>query len=98
MKTLESTTREKIAALRSAISTVIKGKDDTIELAIVSLIAEGHLLMEVVPGVGKTTLGQASARSPDGTFHRLQFTSDLLPSDALDLAVSNPRLNEFEFS
>jgi MoxR-like ATPase len=97
MKTAESSTREKIASLRSAISHVIKGKDDTIELAIVSLIAEGHLLIEDVPGVGKTTLGHALARALECNFHRIQFTSDLLPSDVLGVAVFNPKLNEFEF-
>src|SRR5436190_6420089 len=97
MMTTLASTREKIAAISSAISNVIKGKDDTIELAIVSLIAEGHLLIEDVPGVGKTTLGHALARALDCNFHRIQFTSDLLPSDVLGVAVFNPKLNEFEF-
>ena len=97
MMTTLASTREKIAALRSAISHIIKGKDDTIELAIVALIAEGHLLIEDVPGVGKTTLGHALARALDCNFHRIQFTSDLLPSDVLGVAVFNPKLNEFEF-
>jgi MoxR-like ATPase len=97
MMTTETSTREKIAALRSAISHVIKGKDEAVELAIVSLIAEGHLLIEDVPGVGKTTLGHALARALECNFHRIQFTSDLLPSDVLGVAVFNPKLNEFEF-
>lgn len=97
MMTTLTSTRERIAALRSAISAVIKGKDDAIELAIVALIAEGHLLIEDVPGVGKTTLGHALARALDCNFHRIQFTSDLLPSDVLGVAVFNPKLNEFEF-
>src|SRR5436190_16258815 len=97
MMTTLASTREKIAALRSAISHIIKGKDDTIELAIVALIAEGHLLIEDVPGVGKTTLGHALARALDCNFHRIQFTSDLLPSDVLGVSVFNPRRNEFEF-
>jgi MoxR-like ATPase len=97
MMTTETSTRERIAALRSAISHVIKGKDDAVEFAIVSLIAEGHLLIEDVPGVGKTTLGHALARALECNFHRIQFTSDLLPSDVLGVAVFNPKLNQFEF-
>src|SRR5206468_5704627 len=87
----------KIATLRGAIGRVVKGKDETIELAVVALIAEGHLLIEDVPGVGKTTLGHALARALDCNFHRIQFTSDLLPSDVLGVSVFNPRQNEFEF-
>jgi MoxR-like ATPase len=75
----------------------IKGKEETIDLAIVALLAEGHLLIEDVPGVGKTTLGHALARSIDCEFHRIQFTSDLLPSDVLGVSIYSPKLNEFEF-
>jgi MoxR-like ATPase len=97
METLETTTRDKIFALRASIGTIIKGKKETIDLAIVALLAEGHLLIEDVPGVGKTTLGHALARSLDCDFHRIQFTSDLLPSDVLGVSVYSPKLNEFEF-
>jgi MoxR-like ATPase len=97
MKALESSVREKIFALREAIGQTIKGKQNTIDLAIVALLAEGHLLIEDVPGVGKTTLGQALARSLNCEFHRIQFTSDLLPSDVLGVSVYSPKLNEFEF-
>ena len=97
MKALETTARDKILALREAIGATIKGKHETIELAIVALLAEGHLLIEDVPGVGKTTLGHALARSLDCDFHRIQFTSDLLPSDVLGVSVYSPKLNEFEF-
>src|SRR5215831_553677 len=97
MKVAETNSREKVGALHSAIGNVVKGKDETIQLAIVALIAEGHLLIEDVPGVGKTTLGQALARALDCNFHRIQFTSDLLPSDVLGVSVFNPKLNEFEF-
>src|SRR3989441_9212649 len=97
MKTLETTARDKIFALREAIGVSIKGKEDIIELAIVAPLAEGHLLIEDVPGVGKTTLGDALARSLACKFHRIQFTSDLLPSDVLGVSVYNPRMNEFEF-
>jgi MoxR-like ATPase len=89
--------QEKMSALRGAIGRVVKGKDETIELAVVALIAEGHLLIEDVPGVGKTTLGHALARALDCNFHRIQFTSDLLPSDVLGVSVFNPQRNEFEF-
>jgi MoxR-like ATPase len=97
MKELESSAKDKIFALREAIGETIKGKRETIELAIVTLLAEGHLLIEDVPGVGKTTLGHALARSLACDFHRIQFTSDLLPSDVLGVSVYNPKVNEFEF-
>jgi MoxR-like ATPase len=91
------TAAEKIAALRSAVAQAIKGKSATIDLAIMALIAEGHLLIEDVPGVGKTTLGHALAMAVDCRFHRIQFTSDLLPSDVLGVSVFNPKRSEFEF-
>jgi len=97
METLETTAKDKIFTLRESIGTVIKGKRETIDLAIVALLAEGHLLIEDVPGVGKTTLGHALARSLDCMFHRIQFTSDLLPSDVLGVSVYSPKRNEFEF-
>jgi len=97
MKTVASPAREKVSLLRDAIGNTIKGKHKTIELAIVALLAEGHLLIEDVPGVGKTTLGDALARSLACNFHRIQFTSDLLPSDVLGVSVYSPKLNEFEF-
>jgi MoxR-like ATPase len=97
MKAFETASRDKILALREAIGKTIKGKQETIDLAIVALLAEGHLLIEDVPGVGKTTLGHALARSLDCEFHRIQFTSDLLPSDVLGVSVYSPKLNEFEF-
>jgi MoxR-like ATPase len=97
MEMIETTARDKIFALRDSIATTIKGKEETINLAIVTLLAEGHLLIEDVPGVGKTTLGHALARSLACEFHRIQFTSDLLPSDVLGVSVYSPKLNEFEF-
>ena len=66
-------------------------------MALVCLLARGHLLIEDVPGVGKTTLAQSLARAVDGSFHRLQFTSDMLPSDVLGVTVWNARTEEFEF-
>src|SRR5437870_7345076 len=97
MKTVEITTSEKISVLRDSIAKTIKGKRETIGLAMGTLLAEGHLLIEYVPGVGKTTLGHALARSLDCKFQRIQFTSDLLPSDVLGVSIYNPRVNEFDF-
>jgi MoxR-like ATPase len=97
VKSLDTSAKDKILALRESIGATIKGKQQTIDLVIVALLAEGHLLIEDVPGVGKTTLGHALARSIDCEFHRVQFTSDLLPSDVLGVSVYSPKLNEFEF-
>ena len=88
---------EKIGQLRAAIEGVIKGKPEAVRLAIVGLLAGGHLLVEDVPGVGKTTLAQALARALDCTFQRIQFTSDLLPSDVIGLSVYNERTGSFDF-
>lgn len=87
----------KVNAFCDAVARTVKGKDELIRLAIVALIAEGHLLIEDVPGVGKTTLGQAMARALECNFHRIQFTSDLLPSDVIGVSVFNPKHNDFEF-
>jgi MoxR-like ATPase len=83
--------------LQSSIARVIRGKDEVIRLAIVALLAKGHLLIEDVPGVGKTTLAQALARSVSCRFHRLQFTSDMLPSDVLGVTIYNAHAEAFEF-
>ncbi len=88
---------QQIAELQRAIGTVIKGKDDVVKQALVCLLGRGHLLIEDVPGVGKTTLAQSLARSFNCTFHRIQFTSDLLPSDVIGISVYNPRDQAFEF-
>src|SRR3954454_6874441 len=87
----------KLQELESTLATVIRGKADVLRLSIVSLLAKGHLLIEDVPGVGKTTLAHAMARSVDCTFHRLQFTSDMLPSDVLGVTVYNAHTEAFEF-
>lgn len=83
--------------LQSAIETVIKGKPEAVRLAIVALIAGGHLLIEDVPGIGKTTLAHALARALDCTFQRIQFTSDLLPSDVIGLSVYNQHKGIFDW-
>jgi len=88
---------DKIALLEQALSAVIRGKDEAVRLAVVCLVARGHLLIEDVPGVGKTTLGHALARSLRCSFHRIQFTSDLLPSDVVGVTVYNTHSEEFEF-
>ena len=88
---------EKIDQLQAAIETIIKGKPEAVRLAIVTLIAGGHLLVEDVPGVGKTTLAQAMARALDCTFQRIQFTSDLLPSDVIGLSIYNQHSGVFEW-
>jgi MoxR-like ATPase len=86
-----------LAALETALSAAIRGKPDVIRLSIVCLLARGHLLIEDVPGVGKTTLAQALARAIDCDFHRIQFTSDLLPSDVLGVTIYNAHSEAFEF-
>ena len=88
---------EKVEQLQSAVETVIKGKPEAVRLAIVTLIAGGHLLVEDVPGVGKTTLAQAIARALDCSFQRIQFTSDLLPSDVIGLSIYNQHSAIFEW-
>lgn len=92
-----STAVEKIERLQNAIEQVIKGKPEAVRLAIVTLIAGGHLLVEDVPGVGKTTLAQALARALDCSFQRIQFTSDLLPSDVIGLSIYNQHSSIFEW-
>src|SRR6187549_850512 len=79
------------------IEQVIEGKTATVRLALAVLIAEGHLLIEDVPGVGKTMLSKALARSIDSTVRRIQFTPDLLPSDVTGVSVFNQDTREFEF-
>lgn len=79
------------------VEQVIVGKHDVIELALVALLAEGHLLIEDVPGIGKTTLAKALARSVGCSFSRIQFTPDLLPSDVTGISYFNQKAQEFEF-
>jgi len=86
-----------VAALETNIARVLRGKPGAIRHAVVALLARGHLLIEDVPGVGKTTLARALAQSIGGTFHRIQFTSDLLPSDVVGVSILDPKSAEFEF-
>ncbi|HWJ97898.1 MAG TPA: AAA family ATPase, partial [Acidimicrobiales bacterium] len=84
-------------ALARTIGEVIQGKPEAIDLVLLALIAEGHILVEDVPGVGKTTLAKALARSIDGEYGRIQFTPDLLPSDVVGVNVWNRATGEFDF-
>lgn len=85
------------AQLEAALKTIIRGKDNVVRLALVAIFARGHILIEGVPGVGKTTLGQAIARAIDCHFQRVQFTSDMLPSDVLGISIFSATEQRFEF-
>ena len=87
----------KVAQLETALGSAIRGKPEVVRLSVVCLLARGHLLVEDVPGVGKTTLAQALARAVSCRFHRLQFTSDMLPSDVLGVTIYNAHSEAFEF-
>ena len=88
---------ERFQAIESNVEQVVRGKRAEVRLALVTLIAEGHLLIEDVPGVGKTMLAKAMARSIDCSFRRIQFTPDLLPSDITGVNVFNQEQRDFEF-
>jgi len=87
----------RLRLLQREIEKVIKGKSETVKLALVTLIARGNLLIEDVPGIGKTTLSNAIARALNLSFQRIQFTSDLLPSDVTGLSIYNQKAERFEF-
>jgi MoxR-like ATPase len=97
MESTSTDLQNKLAALTRSIGNVLLGKGEVVEFSVLTLLAGGHLLIEDVPGVGKTTLAQALARSIDGSFKRIQFTSDLLPSDILGVSVFYPDRSEFQF-
>src|SRR3984885_210273 len=84
-----------IQRLRHAVEGALEGKHDAVELALVALLARGHLLIEDVPGVGKTTLARALARAVGGELRRGQFTSDLLPSDVVGFSIYDQRSSQF---
>ncbi|HIE09587.1 MAG TPA: MoxR family ATPase [Armatimonadetes bacterium] len=89
--------RERVFPLLKQVQRVILGKPKVVELATVGLLAGGHILIEDIPGVGKTMLAKAIAKSIGGTFRRIQFTPDLLPSDVTGVSVFNPSTKEFRF-
>jgi MoxR-like ATPase len=101
MRAADSTELEEIARVtglvRAGVEKVIEGKPDVIRMSLIVLLAEGHLLIEDVPGVGKTMLSKALARSIDCTVRRIQFTPDLLPSDVTGVSIFNQDTREFEF-
>ena len=88
---------EKLAELKASVARVIRGKEEAIDWLIAALLARGHVLIEDIPGVGKTTLAHALANSLSLVFHRIQFTSDTLPSDIIGVSLWRPEKGEFEF-
>lgn len=86
-----------LTRLKERMGKAIRGKSDVIDKVLVCLLGGGHLLLEDLPGMGKTTMAYALARALDGTFQRIQFTSDLLPADVLGVSVYNEQNREFEF-
>src|SRR3954465_9139914 len=84
---ISSTDIGAVRKLEDAIGTVVRGKPEAIRASVVTLLARGHLLIEDIPGVGKTTLARALAAALGGTFRRIQFTSDLLPSDIVGVSI-----------
>jgi MoxR-like ATPase len=90
-------TLARLSELETALGAAIRGKPEVVRLSLVCLLARGHLLIEDVPGVGKTTLAHALARAASCRFHRLQFTSDMLPSDVLGVTIYNGHAEAFEF-
>ena len=80
---------ETTSRIKSNIEKVIVGNGDVVDLCLVAILCQGHILIEDVPGIGKTTLAKAIARSLGCTFHRIQFTPDLLPSDITGVSIFN---------
>src|SRR5947209_17553203 len=87
----------KVTNLELSLASAIRGKPEAVRLSLVCALARGHRLIEDVPGVGKTTLAHALARSVQCNLHRLQFTSDMLPSDVLGVTIYNAHTQDFEF-
>ena len=88
---------EKIQGLKERIASVIVGQEQTVDLVLTAILANGHVLIEGVPGVAKTLLARLTARLIDADFSRIQFTPDLMPSDVLGTTVFNMKTNEFDF-
>ena len=97
LQTEVASLHERAERLETALRSVIRGSDEVVRLALVAVFARGHLLIEGVPGVGKTTLGQTLARALDCTFQRVQFTSDMLPTDLLGTSIYSAAEERFEF-
>lgn len=89
--------QQHVKRLIDNIEQVVFGKREVVKLCVVGLLARGHVLIEDVPGTGKTTIAQSLARSIDCSFHRIQFTSDMLPSDILGVSILDQRTNQFDF-
>ena len=89
--------QETVSRLRENVQRVVVGKDEVINLALIGLMCRGHILVEDVPGIGKTTLSKALAQSLGCTFGRIQFTPDLMPSDVLGVNFFNQKDSKFEF-
>jgi len=94
---IQSPASSRATAIEQSLRTIIRGNNEVLRLALVSVLARGHLLIEGVPGVGKTTLAHAMARALDCGFQRIQFTSDMLPSDVLGISVYSAAEQQFEF-
>ena len=94
---LQTSSATRAAAIEQSLRTIIRGNDEVVRMALVAVLARGHLLIEGVPGVGKTTLAHALARTLDCSFQRIQFTSDMLPSDVLGISVYSSAEQQFEF-
>ena len=94
---LQSSIGSRASAIEQSLRVIIRGNDEVVRLALVAVLARGHLLIEGVPGVGKTTLAHALARALDCNFQRIQFTSDMLPSDVLGISMYSAAEQQFEF-
>ncbi len=94
---MEAEVLQRVQKLIENIEGVVYGKHEVVKLCVVGLLARGHILIEDVPGIGKTTIAQSIARSIDCSFSRVQFTSDMLPSDIIGVSILNPKTNNFEF-